>query len=131
LPHVQSIEAILPALGVGESRQLRKSTVLETDLEQMAQAVRQQTTLNSTEHTMSLNNARILIRTYGTKVVNAALNKLRWLQKEGEISNPAGFMVTAARICWRKQNGATQLGSPAPRFRGEPCRKRCKVNEFK
>jgi hypothetical protein len=73
---------------------------------------------------MSLNNARILIQTYDMQAVKAALNKICWLQKAGKINNPAGFMVTASRISWRIQNGATALGSPAPRFRGEKRRQR-------
>ncbi len=68
----------------------------------------------------SVPNARRLVTTYGIEPVEAALKKMLFLQANGKINNPGGFIVTASRISWRVQNRKSGLGDSAPRFRAEP-----------
>jgi hypothetical protein len=68
---------------------------------------------------MSLANARRLLDTFGVQPVEAALKRMVSMRRKGKITNPAGFLVVASRVTWRRQNGAMELGTSAPRFRSE------------
>ena len=69
---------------------------------------------------MSIFNARRLVATFGYQPVAATVGKLAWLKRQQRVVNPAGFMVTAARVSWRKHHGAETLNQPAPHFTAEP-----------
>jgi hypothetical protein len=94
-------------------------------MERLAQQIQTQTNNNSGG--MSLYNARRLVDTYGVQPCEAALKRMQWLRRRNrDITNAAGFMVVVSRVMWRLQHGCRDLGSIAPRFRGEPARHRHK-----
>ncbi len=81
--------------------------------EQLAQQV------VSTTGNMSVYNARRLVETFGYQAVKSTVRKLTWLKRQNHVANPAGFMVTAARVSWLNQV-QFQSGEPAPKFEAEP-----------
>ncbi len=108
-----------PAAAKPVSKRYFRRPLADERQERLAQRLHEQTNPCG----LSLSNARRLVQTYGTVPVEAALKRMRELREKGKIENAAGFLVVAARTEWRKQHGATELGSWAPRFRGEPQRK--------
>jgi hypothetical protein len=100
----------------------------DSRMEELAQKIFRETSANS--GSMSLYNARRLVDTYGAEPCEAALKRMVWLQKRNKITNPAGFLVVVARVMWRQQHNATELGSSAPRFRGEPRRTKLKSHKI-
>ncbi len=103
------------------SKRYFRTALPDVQDEQLAQRVAQVT------GNMSLCNARRLVTTFGYQPVAATVGKLAWLKREQRVINPAGFMVTVARVSWRKQHGAETLDKPAPRFTAEPRRDRLAV----
>lgn len=137
LPEKTSLEALplsdaSTTLSVEHTRQFTKpkskryyrKPLPDERMERLAQQVHLETTADMANERMSLSNARRLLDTYGAQPVETALKRMVWLRERGKISKPAGFMMVASRIAWRVENGATGLGMPAPRFKGEPGRKR-------
>lgn len=98
----------------------------DTRMEGLAQQVYVATNTNAgaPAQGMSLYNARRLVDTYGAQPVETTLKRMIWLRQKGKIRSPSGFLVIASRIAWRIAHNATGIGSPAPRFRAEPRRKR-------
>ncbi len=94
-------------------------------MERLAQQIHTQTNRSpyGNPNGMSIFNARRLVDTYGVGAVESALKRMVWMRERDKITNPSGFMVTVSRTLWRQQNGATDLGTSAPRFKGEPTRK--------
>ncbi len=88
------------------------------DDERIAQKVYEVIKTCSGQAALSLSSARCLVDLYGAEVVNSTLGRMLAMHHKGKISNPAGFMVAASRVRWRK---AHQLDffDPAPRFKGE------------
>jgi len=113
-PTPPSTPAVLqqPARSERRSPRTYRRPLPDSWMEQLAQRVRVETDLG-----MSIANARRLLDTYGTRPVEFALKRMVWLQRKGKINSPAGFLVVASRLAWRIQNGATELGMTAPRFR--------------
>lgn len=72
-------------------------------------------------HEMSIFNARRLVDLYGVTVVNATLSRTLALMWKGQITNPAGFMITAIQTTWRERYG---WGIPKPEFKTQPLRRK-------
>lgn len=108
-----------------KSKRFFRRPLADERMEQLAKQVHAQTnpSLHGNPDGLSIFNARRLVDTYGVGPVEAALKRMGWLRDRGKLTSAAGFMITVSRIEWRKQNGATDLGSPAPRFQAEPTRK--------
>jgi hypothetical protein len=90
--------------------------------ERMAQRVYRtisKLSIDDSSQRMSRANARKLVATYGVSAVEQGIRRLKWFARQGRVDKPAGFLVTAARLAWRKQQGSAAL-SLAPRFRGVP-----------
>jgi hypothetical protein len=104
------------------SKRFYRRPLKDSRMEEVAQQIYSETSANSDG--MSIYNARRLVDTYGVEPCEAALKRMIWLQKRNKIANPAGFLVVVSRMMWRLQNGATDLGAPAPRFNDHTNRKR-------
>jgi hypothetical protein len=79
---------------------------------------------NSSGRGLSLVNARKLVDTYGFEAVSRTLNKAMWMGRTlgaGRINNPAGFLIVASRVEWRRLNPQAQ---PTPQFKPVQTRKR-------
>jgi hypothetical protein len=106
-----------------KSKRYYRKPLKDSRMEALAQQILAQTSDNSGG--MSLYNARRLVDTYGVQPCEAALKRMQWLRRRNTaITNAAGFMIVVSRVMWRLQHGRTDLGSVAPRFRGEPVRRR-------
>jgi hypothetical protein len=73
---------------------------------------------------LAVANARKLVDTYGFEAVNRTLNKALWMQRTlgtGRITSPAGFLIVASRVEWRRMNPQAQ---PTPQFKLVQTRKR-------
>jgi hypothetical protein len=109
-----------------KSKRYYRRPLTDSRMEGLAQQIQLRTNANSNGG-MSLYNARRLVDTYGVEPCEAALKRMAWLRRRNKaITNAAGFMVVVSRMMWRLQHGCTDLGSTAPRFRGEPARRRNK-----
>jgi hypothetical protein len=77
---------------------------------------------------LSLVNARKLVDTYGVEAVNRTLNKALWMERTlgaGRITSPAGFLILASRVEWRRLNPQALR---TPQFRPVQTRKRRQYN---
>lgn len=72
---------------------------------------------------ISLTNARRLVEAYGVASIKPTLYRASKLLEDGKLRNPAGFLITAARVKWQMLHN-WQIGDCCPQFKGEPQRKR-------
>lgn len=107
-----------------KSKRFYRKPLADSRLEALARQVHLETAGGAPNQRMSLCNARRLVDLYGLSPVETMLKRMLWLRKKGQIKSPSGFMVVASRVAWRVQNNAVELGTAAPRFRGEPARSR-------
>lgn len=73
---------------------------------------------NDKAQRLSQANAGRLVETYGPAAVEQGLKQLKWYAGQGRVTQPAGFLITAARLAWREGQAQAKPGAPAPRFRG-------------
>ena len=102
-----------------KKRQPYYPTPLEDeDDERAAQRVYQTVERLSGAKSLSLSNARCLVDLYGREIVTSTVKRMEALHHKGKITNPTGFMVTAARVSWRTHHHVEAF-TPAPRMGGE------------
>jgi hypothetical protein len=97
-------------------------------VEALAMQVKTLTAKINPECAISRTNAQQLIDLYGISSVRRALSTMKPLHAKDKITNPAGFMVVASRVNWRKQQTQPVL---TPRFRPITRRKRSASSEPK